>query len=131
MKFITFLIITVSSCALFAAVNVTSSRLKNPMSDEAVMGKKVWQANNCISCHTIFGNGGYAGDDLTHVVAKRNSEELIQFLASPPVMRPNRKKLHPGVSNEEAAALVSYFEYLQTIPTLGWPPQAYELRGGL
>lgn len=36
-------------------------------SDKYRMGKKIWQENNCQSCHQIFGLGGFLGPDLTGV----------------------------------------------------------------
>ena len=33
-------------------------------SNEAVAGKRVFQAYNCMGCHTMVGNGAYFGPDL-------------------------------------------------------------------
>ncbi|WP_242837395.1 cytochrome c [Desulfitobacterium metallireducens] len=93
------------------------------MSEGAISGKQVWQRHECVSCHTIFGNGGYVGADMTHIVAQRGSEYVLNYLVKPPVMLPNRKLHHPGLSGSEATQIVEYFEYLDKIPTLGWPPQ--------
>lgn len=103
-----------------------SSLLSYPMSDESTHGKQVWQEYNCISCHALFGNGGYSADDMTHIVGKRSTQEIITFLVDPPVMRPNHKRRHPKVSKVEAQKLVEYFILLDKIPTLGWPPTAQE-----
>ncbi len=123
MKLRTVIIISAMSLTAFILVNLASFRLPNPVPAGADAGKKVWQAYNCVECHTLFGNGGYVGDDLTHVIKKMNPEELRDYLVNPPVMRPNRKKHHPGVTQAEARDLVSYFKYVNTIPTLGWPPK--------
>lgn len=93
------------------------------MPEEAMAGKLVWQKHNCVSCHTLFGNGGYDADDLTHIITKKTPDELVNYLVSPPVMRPNKYKHHPGLSEKEADDLVQYFKYVNDIPTLGWPPQ--------
>jgi nitric oxide reductase subunit C len=44
----------------------------------ALAGWKVWQQNNCQSCHQIYGLGGYMGPDLTNVVS--DSGESKQYL---------------------------------------------------
>jgi len=118
------------SVAAFLISSFASARLPAPIPQDAVQGKKVWQSYNCISCHTLFGNGGYVADDMTHIVMKRGQDELKEFLINPPVMRPNRERLHPGVSSAEAEQLISYLKYVDTIPTLGWPPPAYTVKGG-
>ncbi|HET7091069.1 MAG TPA: c-type cytochrome [Anaerolineae bacterium] len=33
----------------------------------AVDGKRVFQAYNCMGCHTMLGNGAYFGPDLTKI----------------------------------------------------------------
>ena len=109
----------------FVLANYFSVQLPGPIPDEAVLGKRVWQTHECISCHTLFGNGGYIGDDLTNIVSKRSSKELLEFMTKPPVMRPNHKRLHPGLTTEETKNLISYLEFVQKIPTLGWPPEPY------
>lgn len=93
------------------------------MPEQAVAGKLVWQRNNCVSCHTLFGNGGYTADDLTHVTTKETPSYLINYLVEPPVMRPNKLTHHPALNAVDAENLVNYLEFVQTIPTLGWPPQ--------
>src|SRR3546814_3229876 len=36
---------------------------------DAVEGKRVFQAYNCMGCHTLLGNGAYLGPDLTDIYA--------------------------------------------------------------
>ena len=93
------------------------------MPEQAVAGKLVWQRHNCASCHTLFGNGGYVADDLTHITTKETTSYLINYLVQPPVMRPNKLTHHPALDEADAENLVHYLEFVHTIPTLGWPPQ--------
>ncbi|MDA8440904.1 MAG: c-type cytochrome [Peptococcaceae bacterium] len=123
MKLRTFLVLSGLSFVLFVAVNLISWQLPLAIPQSAAAGKLVWQHHNCISCHTLFGNGGYVGEDLTHIVAKYSSSELVTYLVNPPVMRPNKHTLHPALSEPDAEQLVTYLEYVRTLPTLGWPPQ--------
>ncbi len=39
------------------------------MSSNAIEGEKLWQDNNCTSCHQLYGLGGYLGPDLTNVIS--------------------------------------------------------------
>ena len=105
------------------AITLISSRLPSPIPESAVVGKLVWQRHNCISCHTLFGNGGYDADDLTNITTKRTLSYLIDYLVQPPVMRPNKYTHHPALDEVDAENLVNYLEFVDTIPTLGWPPQ--------
>ena len=122
MKFKTFILVSMVSFGVFTWANYSSWSKPLSIGEEGALGKKVWQKYNCVSCHTIFGNGGYVGADLTHITMKRSEDELIEFFRNPPVMSPHKKRRHQGLSDEEAKSIISYFEYTGKIPTLGWPP---------
>lgn len=49
---------------------------------DAVEGKRVFQAYNCMGCHTIVGNGAYFAPDLTKLYGKVGSAWLEAFLPS-------------------------------------------------
>lgn len=48
----------------------------------AVDGRRVFQAYNCMGCHTIVGNGAYLGPDLTNIYADAGPAWLEAFLPS-------------------------------------------------
>lgn len=123
MKLRTFLVLSTLSLGLFVAITLISARLPFPIPEQAFAGKLVWQRHNCVSCHTLFGNGGYEAEDLTHVTTKLSPAYLVNYLVQPPVMRPNKLTHHPDLTEADAENLVHYLEYVQSIPTLGWPPQ--------
>ncbi|QDW67597.1 c-type cytochrome [Luteimonas granuli] len=50
---------------------------------DAVEGKRVFQAYNCMGCHTIVGNGAYFGPDLTNTWQAAGPAWLEAFLPSP------------------------------------------------
>lgn len=118
-----FLLLSTLSTAFFAAIVLLSVRQATPIPEHALAGKQVWQRNNCISCHTLFGNGGYLGADLTNITAQKDPSELIEYLVDPPVMPPHKHTRHPSLTKAESEELINYLEYLHTIPTLAWPPQ--------
>lgn len=45
-------------------------------------GKRVFQAYNCMGCHTMVGNGAYLGPDLTREYAQAGPAWLAAFLPS-------------------------------------------------
>ena len=51
-------------------------------SNEAVAGKRVFQAYNCMGCHTMVGNGAYFGPDLTNIYEHAGPAWLAAFLPS-------------------------------------------------
>ncbi len=49
----------------------------------AVEGKRVFQAYNCMGCHTLLGNGAYFAPDITKVYAENGPAWLETWLAAP------------------------------------------------
>lgn len=49
---------------------------------DAVQGKRVFQAYNCMGCHTVVGNGAYFAPDLTKTYAAVGPAWLEAFLPS-------------------------------------------------
>lgn len=49
---------------------------------DAVAGKRVFQAYNCMDCHTVVGNGAYFAPDLTKIYANAGPAWLAAFLPS-------------------------------------------------
>jgi mono/diheme cytochrome c family protein len=49
---------------------------------DAVAGKRVFQAYNCMGCHTMVGNGAYFGPDLTKLYDHTGPAWLAAFLPS-------------------------------------------------
>ena len=50
----------------------------------AVDGKRVFQAYNCMDCHTLVGNGAYFAPDLTAISSGNGPAWLLAFLSPPP-----------------------------------------------
>ncbi len=48
----------------------------------AIDGKRVFQAYNCMGCHTMVGNGAYLGPDLTREYERAGPAWLAAFLSS-------------------------------------------------
>ncbi len=82
---------------------------------EAITGKRVFQAYNCMDCHTIVGNGAYFAPDLTDLYRQAGPAWLAAFLpsaASWPTAAALRAQLQaPGLVAETGiSSLDAYFK---------------------
>ncbi|MBK7181638.1 MAG: cytochrome c [Bacteroidetes bacterium] len=75
------------------------------LSQKAQQGKLIFQKYNCISCHQIYGLGGYMGPDLTNVISTQGKgvEYAKAFIVSGTQKMPN---FH--IPNDEIEMLLSY-----------------------
>ncbi len=96
------------------------------MTELAKEGKRIWEKNDCIGCHTLLGEGAYFAPELGNVFKRfGNSKETIMAFIK---MRP--KDGIPGrrsmpqfrFSKQELEALAEFLEYVSGINTENWPP---------
>ena len=73
-----FLLLTFDSHRKFDALTNAES-----ITPAVVHGKDVWHKNNCINCHTIFGEGAYYAPDLTKITKLRGEAYLKAYLKDP------------------------------------------------
>jgi len=95
----------------------------------ASQGKRVFQAYNCMGCHTLVGNGAYLGPDLTEEYKLAGPAWLAAFLPSAGGW-PTAAAVRTQLANPEmqAAAGVQTMEaYLQKFPGAA---ERIERRGG-
>jgi nitric oxide reductase subunit C len=128
-----FIIILLTSLAAFTWLlyySVTGDKLQK-ISDTAEKGQIVFEKKACIECHTIFGNGGYSGGDLTKVYSKYGDRtQLRNFLTDPPVLGGAKRKRHDRLNDKEANEMVDYFQFINSLNTGNWPPTPdYNLKG--
>ncbi|CAN5298925.1 cytochrome c [soil metagenome] len=96
-----------------AWVYTSGTELTNTIVPEhALKGKIIWQEKNCISCHQIYGLGGYLGPDLTHAISdeKRGKNYVTALITSGGNRMPDFK-----FNTEEVNALVEYLSFVDTI----------------
>lgn len=115
------IIVIVTLMLIFIGYNFfiyTSNRTKNDikLTEVALKGQKLWQNNNCWSCHQIYGLGGYLGPDLTNIYSnnKKGKEYIKAFLNSGIKSMP---KFNFSEDEKEALAV-----FLQQIDKTGYYP---------
>ncbi len=94
------------------------------LTDEVVLGKRVWHKYNCNDCHTILGIGGYYAPDMTKVYSTRGENWLKAFLKNPESPDPQRRKMpNQGLSEDDINKLIAFFKWVDDIDTNEWPPK--------
>ncbi|MGB1308346.1 MAG: c-type cytochrome [Oceanihabitans sp.] len=91
------------------------------ITEAVVRGKILWEENNCMGCHTLLGEGAYYAPELTKVIERRGEGYIKAVLTTPVAWEPNgRKMVAYGFSNEEAADLIAFFDWIDDIDLNGF-----------
>ncbi len=132
-----FLAATVGFSAIFLGLTVDTIRQVPARSNQAAMtaevvhGKEIWDANNCMGCHTILGEGAYYAPELTKVVERRGEAWIDLFLQDPQAMFPGRRKMvQYDFTPEERRAVIAFLGWVGNIDANGFPAKP-DLAGGL
>ncbi len=98
------------------------------LTSEVVKGKKLWDKNNCMGCHTILGEGAYYAPELTRVIDRRGPEFVKAILTSQAPWAPRgRKMVAYGFSDQDANDLVAFFTWIGKTDLNGFPaPPKYK-----
>ncbi|MCP4868555.1 MAG: cytochrome c [Proteobacteria bacterium] len=83
-----------------------------PLSEEALGGARTWHANNCQSCHQIYGFGGFLGPDLTNVAARYPGTALDGWLTH--VLAGTGQMPHFALDEGERAGLAAFLREVDT-----------------
>ncbi|MFC3195922.1 c-type cytochrome [Marinicella sediminis] len=96
------------------------------ITEQVSHGKRLWEENNCIGCHTLLGEGAYFAPELGNVYSRYgNSTEAIKaFIKSrPPGGIPGRRSMPQfNFTEEELDAIAEFLKYTDGIDTQDWPP---------
>ncbi|WP_341215407.1 cytochrome c [uncultured Wocania sp.] len=118
---------TVVTFLIFIGLTIYSFSKANDQSNEegiteaVVRGKNLWEENNCMGCHTIMGEGAYYAPELTKVIERRGEGYVKAVLMTPVDWAPNgRKMVAYGFSQEEAADLIAFFNWIGEIDLNGF-----------
>ncbi|MBC7917386.1 MAG: c-type cytochrome [Rhodoferax sp.] len=96
-------------------------------------GKNVWHKNNCINCHTLFGEGAYYAPDLTKIAQQRGAPYLQAYLRDPSKFydEQRHRRLMPkqDMTDVEIADLVAFLDWVSKVDNQGWPPRPILVTG--
>lgn len=86
-------------------------------------GKKLWETNNCIGCHTLLGEGAYFAPELGNVYKRRGPEFIKAWIKSQPTGTPGRRQMpNFNFTDAELDEIVAFLKYASEINTANWPP---------
>ena len=99
---------------------------REALTEHVALGKRVWEENNCIGCHTLLGEGAYFAPELGNVYERfgQSKEAIKAFIQSRPVDGiPGRRSMPQfNLSDEELDAVAEFLIYSNNIDTANWPP---------
>ncbi|MEA3301940.1 MAG: cytochrome c [Pseudomonadota bacterium] len=122
---------------------------RQAINESVTLGKKVWEVNNCIGCHTLLGEGAYFAPELGNVVeryvklvvrAGSSQEPADAEITEKEVMAaknlvkafikgrpkdgiPGRRSMPQfNLSEEELQGVADFLEYVGGVNTENWPP---------
>ena len=100
---------------------------------QVTRGKDVWHENNCINCHTIFGEGAYYAPDLTKITKLRGNAYLTAYMKDPSKFydETRHRRLMPkqDISDSDIAALISFLDWVSNVDNQNWPPRPLLVTG--
>lgn len=100
---------------------------------EVTRGKDVWHNNNCINCHTLFGEGAYYAPDLTKITKHRGEEYLKAYMRDPSKFYDETKhrRLMPkqDLSEQDITDLIAFLDWVSNVDNQGWPPRPILVTG--
>ena len=96
-------------------------------------GMDIWHANNCINCHTLFGEGAYYAPDLTKITQLRGAPYLKAFMKEPErfydEQRHRRLMPNPDLEEGEIDDLIAFLDWVSNVDNQGWPPRPILVTG--
>ncbi|PLY12709.1 MAG: cytochrome C [Sulfurimonas sp.] len=100
------------------------------MTENVVAGKKLWEDNNCVGCHTLIGEGAYYAQELMNVFQRRGASDEGAFkaymqgwMASQPLDTPHRRKMPQfNLTNEQVDSLSDFLIWTSKVNANEWPP---------
>ncbi len=91
----------------------------------AAQGKRLWEENNCVGCHTLLGEGAYFAPELGNAWQRLGGAEGIKvFIRTRPKEGvPGRRSMpNFGFTEAELDALAEFLKYSSGINAASWPP---------
>ncbi|HEX6914274.1 MAG TPA: cytochrome c [Chitinophagaceae bacterium] len=103
------LFISYASYSAWVYTKGTEQNIPAKFTSQAMTGKQLWQQHNCISCHQLYGLGGYLGPDLTNITSdpRRGKAYAEAFIRAG---GPTMPVFH--FNDKQTEAIIAYLEYV-------------------
>ena len=124
--------------AIFVALTAHSHYyIRTTSTDESTLtaaverGKRVWEKNACINCHTLLGEGAYFAPELGNVWTRLGGDEDVEstretfkawMAAQPSGIEGRRQMPQFHLSDPELNDLSEFLRWTSKIKTQKWPP---------
>ena len=98
---------------------------RDNLTETVAHGKKLWEENNCLGCHSLLGEGAYFAPELGNAYQRLGGKDGIKgFIMSRPANGiPGRRSMPQfNFSPEELEAMAEFLKYVSEIDTAKWPP---------
>ncbi len=100
------------------------------ITDAVILGKQVWENNDCIGCHSLMGEGAYYAPELANVFDRRGGGDVQAFkgfmqgwMAAQPIPTTARRKMPQfNLTPEEVDAVAEFLIWTSRINDNDWPP---------
>jgi nitric oxide reductase subunit C len=130
---------TALAALVFLGLTVDSHRQFDKLTNadkitpQVTRGKDVWHENNCINCHTLFGEGAYYAPDLTKITKLRGEAYLTAYMQDPSKFydETRHRRLMPkqDISEPDIKALIAFLDWVSNVDNQGWPPRPILVTG--
>lgn len=110
---------------------VNTSTDSKALTGSVERGKRVWERNACINCHTILGEGAYFAPELGNVWDRWGGREdpdaaretLKAWMAGQPSGVEGRRQMPQfNLTDQELNDLADFLRWTDSIKTQNWPP---------
>ena len=97
------------------------------LTEQVAAGKRLWEINDCIGCHSLLGEGAYFAPELGNVYTRfgKSTEAIKGFIMSRPKDGiPGRRSMPQfNFTPEQLEELAQFLKYVDGIKTArNWPP---------
>ncbi|WP_299879102.1 cytochrome c [uncultured Cocleimonas sp.] len=97
------------------------------LTEEVAAGKRLWEINNCIGCHTLLGEGAYFAPELGNVYTRfgESTDAIKGFIMSRPKNGiPGRRSMPQfNFTPDELEEIAQFLKYVDGIKVArDWPP---------
>lgn len=93
------------------------------LTEEVIRGKRLWEVNNCVGCHTLLGEGAYFAPELGNVYERRGPEFIKTWIKIQPTEAPGRRQMpNFHLTDAEIDDLIAFLKWTNELYTADWPP---------